>query len=409
MTDDLEAPVPPHVPDHLVRDFDFNHVPGATDDVYAAWRQLQDGPEIFWTPRHGGHWVVTRAEDVELVQTDYERFSHEVMTLPRNAKPLRTPPIQYDPPQHGGYRKVLNRAFSPRVVAGLQQDLRDLATSLIEGFEDRGECEFVSEFARHLPIVIFLRMVDLPMEHRELFLGWAEAAVRSPDAAAKRAAYQQAIDYLSEVITERSENPGDDLISMVIAGEVDGRPLDHDEVLGMCTLLFVGGLDTVAGMISFIAMFLAENPGHRRQLIESPEIIPQAIDELLRRHGMSNTVRLITRDTEHKGLQLKQGELIMVPISLHGLDDRRWVDPLTVDFTRDTRGHATFGTGPHRCPGAGLARAEIRVFLEEWLQRIPDFSIKPGEKVETVTGSVNGVKRLVLTWPTPAPDVARHD
>jgi cytochrome P450 len=390
--------VPAHISKDVVRDFDFNHVPGAEEDVYLAWKQLQDGPEIFWTPHYGGHWVVTRADDVEMVQKDHERFSHEVMTLPRNAKPIRTPPIQYDPPEHGGYRAILNRAFSPKVVAGLEQDVRDLAINLIEGFEQKGECEFVSDFARHLPIVIFLRMVDLPMEHREMFLEWAEAAVRSPDLHAKRAAYQHAIDYLSKVIEQRTANPGDDLISMVIAGKIEGRPLNHDEVLGMCTLLFVGGLDTVAGMISFIAMFLAKNPAHRKQLINTPEILPQAIEELLRRHGMSNTVRLITRDMEHKGLQFKKGEFIMVPISLHGMDDTKWANPLTVDFSRNTREHATFGNGPHRCPGAGLARAEIRAFLQEWLKRIPDFEIKAGEKVQTATGSVNGVERMVLSW-----------
>ena len=166
----------------------------------------------------------------------------------------------------------------------------------------------------------------------------------------------------------------------------------------MGILLFFGGIDTVASMLSFIALFLATHAEHRKQLVQNPQIVPQAVEEFLRRHGLSNTVRLITEDFEYKGVPFRKGDLIQVPISLHGLDDRRWEHPMDVDFNRKTTFHATFGNGPHRCPGSNLARTEIRVFLQEWMPRIPDFTIPKGEKVVTATGNVNAVEYLPLEW-----------
>jgi hypothetical protein len=188
------------------------------------------------------------------------------------------------------------------------------------------------------------------------------------------------------------------LISRVVKAEVNGRPVRQDEVLGMTTLLFFGGLDTVASMLSFVARFLARNASHRRQLIDDPKLIPGAIEEFLRRHGLSNTVRILNEDAELGGVQLKKDDIIMVPISLHGMDERRFPDALSLDFKRKPV-HATFGNGPHRCPGSNLARTEVRVFLEEWLKRIPEFEITPGEQSRTATGAVNTVTYLPLSWP----------
>ncbi|WP_022980835.1 cytochrome P450, partial [Ideonella sp. B508-1] len=145
--------------------------------------------------------------------------------------------------------------------------------------------------------------------------------------------------------------------------------------------------------------FLATHPDHRRQLVEDPSKIPAATDELIRRFGLSNTVRLVVHDRDFHGAPLRKGDLIMVPISLASMDERKWHDAMTVDFARRTEGHDTFGNGPHRCPGANLARIEIQTFLEEWLRRIPEFGITPGRQAVTVTGAVNGVESLPLSWP----------
>jgi len=166
-----------------------------------------------------------------------------------------------------------------------------------------------------------------------------------------------------------------------------------------------GGLDTVASMLGFIARFLALNPGHRRQIVERLDdeaFLKHAVEELLRRHGIANTARIVAQDTELGGVQLKAGDVILPPNLLVGLDERAVEDPTRVDFARPFPiRHATFGNGVHTCPGAVLARRELQVFLQEWLRRIPDFEIKPGTTPVAATGMVNGVLKLELSWALP--------
>jgi cytochrome P450 len=389
--------VPPHVPPHLVVDWDFSHVPGAEDDPHHAWKRLHEGPDVVWTPYYGGHWIATRAEAVKEVQTRHETFSHEMFSLPRVERPPFVP-IELDPPRHTPYRHVLNLAFAPRRIRALEQKIEERVQELVERIAPQGRCEFMTDFARQFPVAVFLGMVDLPLDERERFLGWADAMTHSGSAEEKTAAFHGASKYLQGIIDQRRANPGTDLISEILASKVQGEPIGEAERSGMVVLLFFGGLDTVASMIGFIMRFLATHPGHRRQLVEQPALIPKATDEFIRRYGLSNTVRLIKHDIEYRGAPLRKGELIMVPIALASMDERKWSDPMTIDFARNTDGHDTFGNGPHRCPGANLARLEIQHFLAGWVKRIPDFGLTPGERVVTVTGNVNGVERLPLSW-----------
>jgi cytochrome P450 len=166
----------------------------------------------------------------------------------------------------------------------------------------------------------------------------------------------------------------------------------------LLVMLLIGGLDTVASMMGFIGRFLAESPAHRKQLIDKPELIGKASDEFMRRFPIVNQGRTVARDFEYKGVQMKKGDMIMMPTALHGLDERKFERPLEVDFNRPTPVHSTFGNGPHRCPGSYLARVELRVFMEEWLKRIPDFRVKQGETVGFRAGVNATVTYLPLTW-----------
>lgn len=204
--------------------------------------------------------------------------------------------------------------------------------------------------------------------------------------------------YLQERINARRMNPGDDLISKIVHAEIEDRPITTEEVDSMCLLLLFGGLDTVASMTGYVAWHLAEHPQDRRWLIAHPERMPDAIDELIRRHGLSNTGRIVTRDMEFHGVRLKEGDVIQQPNCLYGLDERINPDPLKVDFERKGGQHRAFGGGVHSCPGNVLARREVMVFLEEWLRRIPDFALKPGTPPVTKTGMVNSVETLWLIW-----------
>ncbi|MEO8806696.1 MAG: cytochrome P450 [Burkholderiaceae bacterium] len=390
---------PAHVPSHLVVDWDFHHVPGGENDVHLAWKRLHDGPTVVWTPYYGGHWIVTRAEAIKEVQTEHETFSHEVFSLPRAVRSQPLVPLELDPPFHGDYRRILNLAFSPKVVNGLRDDIRSLARQLVENVADKGQCDFIADYARWFPVTIFLRLVDMPVQERERFLNWADAVIHSSSTAAQANAFRETIGRLKDEIDQRRLAPGTDVFSQIMASQVKGELIGEAEMLGMIMLLFFGGLDTVASMMGFVVRFLATHPGHRQQLVENPELIPKATDEFIRRFGLSNTARLIKHDRDFHGAPVKAGEIIMVPIALASMDERRWgANAMDIDFDRRTEGHDTFGNGPHRCPGANLARVEIQTFLEEWLRRIPDFEISPGQRVVTLSGAVNGVQTLPLSW-----------
>jgi cytochrome P450 len=395
------APVTPeHVPPHLVRDVDVFNLPGAEEDVHLAWRRLQqEGPEIFWTPRNGGHWIATRAEDIEALQLDHEHFSMAALSIPKTAASAPAIPISLDPPHHWPFRKLMQPAFLPRAVDRLEDGVRATAIRLIEALAPLGRCEFVGDFATRLPITVFMEMMDLPVADMERLRPLADTATRSPDVAERRKASGAMAQYVMTYVRQRRETPGDDLISFVGRGEVDGRPISFEETLSMVVLLMFGGLDTVASMLGFVARFLAENPGHRRQLIDEPAIIPNAVEELIRRHGLVNTARLVIDDYDYNGVALRKGDQVQLPNGLAGLDERRFDDPLTVDFRRERPiKHAAFGNGPHTCPGAILARRELKVFLEEWLKRIPDFQIEPGQAPRFAVGMVNTVTVLPLVW-----------
>lgn len=393
------APRPAHVPPELVVDFDFYNIPGAKEDAHIAWKALQSGPRIFWTPRNGGHWVATQGPDIKEIQLDWQTFSYLAATIPRGSTPAI--PVESDPPEHTAYRSVISPLFAPATLKGAESVARPLSITLIEGFKAAGRCEFRADFGLYLPIAIFLHLVDLPFEDRHILLPLAEKRFRSPVARERDEAKASIISYLANIMAERRERPGEDFISRILHAnvKVGDRPITDAETQNILATVMSGGLDTVAAAMGFAMRFLAQHPGHRRQLIDDPSLIPNAVDELMRRHGISGTARLVTRDVIFHGVALHQGEQILNPNLLYGLDERVYPNPLEVDFRRADAGqHAAFGNGPHRCPGANLARLELRILLDEWLKRIPEFTLDPERPPVMRTGLANLVEELWLRW-----------
>lgn len=396
MTEPATWTVPDHVPEGLVVDFDFMNPPNVDQDVHLAWKALHDGPDIVWSPYNGGHWIATRADDIETIQKDHQRFSHARVNVPPGQDaPLV--PLELDPPEHTAYRSLITPAFLPRAIAALEEDVRALTIELIEGLAAKGECEFVGEFAKMLPIVIFLRLVDLPQDDRMQLLEMTELAVRGNDTERHRSRELLA-GYIGKWIETRMRNPGGDLISQIVTARIDGEPIRPERMFGLLIVVIFGGLDTVAAMMSFICRFLADHPAERKRLVQEPELILTAVDELIRRHGVTNTARVVVDDLHFNGVMLKQGDQIQVPNALFGLDERRFSEPLQVDFARKPVLHAAFGNGPHRCPGSFLARMEIKVFLQEWLKRIPEFETVAADPPRCASGMVNGLLHLPLQW-----------
>lgn len=396
---------PAHVPAELVTDVDIYALPGHADDPQLAWKALDTpgGPGLVWTPRNGGHWIVTGGDLIWTLLADIERLSARDLAVPPGTSLYPMIPNQSDEPEHRHYRATILPFFRPRAIRALQDSVRALAIELIEGFRGSGGCEFMGEFARHLPMLIFLRLVELPAEDREWLIARADVMVRSGEAEARMAAQREIVGYLRRWIEDRRAAPGEDMLSAIVHGMVGDRPMTEEEVMGEAMDVLFGGLDTVASMMGFVMRYLATHPEACRQLAEEPKRIPVALEELLRRHGVASVARRVLADIDQAGVTLRKGDMVVLPTCLHGLDEALWDDPLTVDFARPRRRtHATFGTGVHTCPGAPLARSEITIMLEEWLARIPVFALAEGEASVGLTGAVNALASLRLAWPVDA-------
>lgn len=394
------AAIPPHVDPALVTDFDYMNPAGLTEggDVYRALARLHDGPDVQWTPHYGGHWIATRAEDIKWIQESWQLFSNTEKAPPRGSCPFM-PPITFDPPDHTRYRAVLNPYFAKRRIEdNYEPKARAVIRGLIEGLRPKGACDFVSEFSVIAPLRIFWDFVDLPYERREEFLTWGTHMAGFGTAEQRVEAHQAIVAYLGELLDQRIDSPGDDVFTGISQWRGNPRFQKREEIVGMAQLVFLGGQDTVASAMGFAMWRLVENPALQQRLKDDPAVIPAAVEELIRRHGLSNTCRLVRQDIDHKGASLKEGELFMTVNGLSGIDGKAYDDPFTVDFDRNAQ-HNSLGNGPHKCVGQHLARLELRIMLEEWARIMPIARLDPGmPPPSSHAGPVNGVNRLHLAW-----------
>jgi len=397
------AAVPDHIPSRLVVDFDIYNVPGGAEDAQRAYAAFQQaGPDLFWTPRNGGHWVATRAADIELMLRDWQTFSSKRVFLPRDDTAPRTLPLESDAPMHTDMRKPLSRGLFPKAVDAMEPAVRELVISLIEGFRAKGSCEFMADFANIMPMNIFLDLVNLPRSERDKLVPIVERFIKGGSIEARQQSQATLMEYLAGIVVERREKPGTDLGSMVVNAIVAGERISEADAISYMTLLLFGGLDTIASMLGFIMRFLAQHPEHRRDLaanINDAQFVRSALEELFRRFGIVNAARVVARDFEFGGVFLREDDTVLPVNLLAGLDDRRIENPLGVEFRRGSASnHLAFGAGPHSCPGSTLARRELTIFLQEWLTRIPDFDIPHGGLSHGVTGVTCSLKALDLVW-----------
>jgi len=315
-------------------------------------------------------------------------------------------PVQVDPPLHTSYRRLLNRSFIPKRIAELEPDVRSLVNGLLDGFIDAGSCDFHEQFATPLPSTIFLRLMGLPQEDLATFLQWRDDTVRPAvdpgdfeGAAAIRASAGKAISsYFQTAIDSAREAPADGLLSELVHADLEGRPLTGDELLGICHLMLLGGLDTVTATLDCMVVYLAGHPERRRQLAEDPSLIPAAVEELLRHETPVMLVpRVVKQGTTMSGVELHPGDPVMLVIGAANGDESVFDDPDEVDYSRDLNRHMAFGGGNHKCLGAHLARLELRVALEELHRRIPDYRIPNDAEIHFSPG-IRQPDSLPLIW-----------
>ncbi|MBV9993967.1 MAG: cytochrome P450 [Caulobacteraceae bacterium] len=394
------AEKPAHVAEALVHDVDIYDLPGLidgqTDDIHRLWKQIQDScPPVFWTPRNKGHWLLTRFETMQSVAMSPQLFSSSDIFIPQGAAPPLTP-VNLDPPDHTRFRQLMMPAFTPAALARATGRAQDVAVAIIEDLKTKGGCEFVSAFSSVMPVVVFMSLINLPMEDLEFLRGLSGKT--SPGNAESQAAWATLTAYAQRQIDLRREARQDDWISSLLDAEAAGAPVTREQILSMVLLAVSAGLGTVATTMTFFATFLATSPDHRRQLIEHPDVIDGAIEEMMRRFGVSNIARVAAQDTELDGVTVKKGESVLMVFPLAGLDESVNPDPMTVDFRRKAARHLLFGAGSHTFIGNRLARCELRIFLEEWLKRIPDFEIAPGTRPVETTGVTNHIREVQLVW-----------
>jgi len=389
-----------HVPDDLVVDFDAYRPMQPDKGYHEVFAALQGKvPDIFWSPYNGGHWVLTRRDHLAEAFADYGRFTSSQgasvdKVMDRNAP--RLAPIEADPPSQQVYRKLFSSAFTVLALKEREKEARALAIELVEELAPRGRCEFVTEFAQHLPIKIFMRMVDLPESDRLTLLPLANAQVAAD--APKEETMAQLFAYCGQRVSERMKAPGDDLISQIATARIDDRPITLHEAIGVTALLLIGGLDTVASMMAHIMHFLAGSPAHRHALADDPKLSTPAVEELLRRFALTNPGRTVVSDIDFHGVAMKAGDKVLLATPFGAVDPRDFPEPLAVDFARKSTNKTTFGNGPHVCPGSMLARIELKILLEEWLPRIRDFALDAENPPRFRTGVNGSIDRLPLVW-----------
>jgi cytochrome P450 len=393
--------IPDHVPAELVRDMDIHRFTASFADPYEAAVQLHQGPDIFWaTMAANGHpgWVLTRQSLLQEAYLDPEHFSSERADLAAMGITWKLNPLEFDPPEHHKYRRILNPLFSPRAVAEMDASVKTVCDELIDSFADRGRCEFVSEFAEKFPSYIFLDLMGMPRDLLPQFLEWERLLLRAEDPRQRVGAMMSVFRYLQGFIDEQREQPTTELMrTLLTARYEDERLLTNDEVMGMVALLYIGGLDTVYSTLGWIFRHLAGDAALQQRLRASPDLIPQAVEEFLRAYPVAQPHRKIKQDIEFHGVKMRKGDHVLMATFAANRDPLAYENPEIVDIDRKPR-LLTFAAGPHLCLGIHLARRELRSVVEAFLSRFSNIRIPADEKFEFHTGGTWGVDRLVLEW-----------
>lgn len=393
--------VPDHVRDDQIVDYDYFADRRVTSDPQLDIARLHgEAPDIFYTPRQGGFWVVTRYDLMSRILRDTDHFSNRELDIPKSNSDNVMIPLNLDPPEHLGYRMALMRHFDRKHIAALEPKLRWWANHLIDAVIDKGGCEFTEQVGAGFPVSVFMELMGLPLDR----FGQFRDIVREyfgPTTVERRITLQNVIiGTMRDYFARRRAEPRDDLMSKLVREEVKGRPLTGEELDSIGFLLFIAGLDTVANTLTFTWRFLAGQPGLQERLAKDPGSAADFVEEALRRFSIVQQTRIVKKDHDFEGAAFREGDMIACPLALGGMDDRRNPEPRKFDMDRQDRAHVAFSTGPHTCVGNFLARAEMRVLTEEWIRRIPRFRIKPGTEPRWRMGGVMALSNVHLEWPT---------
>ncbi|MEV4292383.1 cytochrome P450 [Nonomuraea bangladeshensis] len=384
---------------------DFSHLePEWAADPYPIQDDLRQRCPIAHTDRFGGGWLPTRYEDVAAIAYDTERFSSRSIIMsnfrpPKELAPVGgTPPISSDPPFHHDARKLLLPAFTKTAVSRMEGPTRAFCHQLIDAFEGRDVVDAARDYAQHIPVRVIADMLGFPQEDGPRFREFIESSLEGvnlpPEERIER--MDELFDYLLAQIRDHLDHPRDDLTTYLIEAELYGRKLDPSHVAGTMALLLIAGIDTTWSAIGASLWHLAKTPADRERLVAEPGLVPTAMEEFLRVYAPVTMARLVKEDMHWNGVDMKADDWVLLSFPAANRDPAQFEQADEVVIDRKVNRHVAFGLGIHRCVGSHLARMELRVALEVWLERVPEFGLADPAGVTWAAGQVRGPRSLPL-------------
>jgi cytochrome P450 len=380
---------------------------------YSEWDRLRNETPVFESDyRTPGSpqpmWYFLEYEDVYTVLRDTGLFSSKGFTHPDYESEYMMIPSEFDPPEHTKYRTQLNPMLSPARVAEMESTVRNVCRELISDLAPRGHADVIGDFALRFPTTVFMGMLGVPVDDLDTLISWVHASQHTshaddPDGRIRDGADRAIHEFMAAIAEERKKEPREDIVSRLLQCRIDDRPINDQELGGILYLLFLAGLDTVASMLGWSFMHLAQHPEDRRRICADPSLVPTAVEELLRYYSIVTMSRRATSDVEMAGCPIHKGDRVIVPTATANRDPKTFPAAEEFQVDRTPNRHLAFGAGPHRCVGSHLARLELRVALEEWHRLIPDYVITPDADLGLRVGMfVTELQSVPLVW-TPTP------
>jgi hypothetical protein len=386
---------------------DFDHAdPSYNPHAPEIWAELRATCPVAHTERYGGAWLPVTDRDVRAIAYDTEHFTSRGVVVSTGRPPMElaplgpAPPITSDPPIHHDARRLLLPAFSPKAIDPWEGEVRALCRQLLDrvGPVVPGETvvDAAVQYAQSIPVNVIARMLGFPVEDEDLFRSFVHDVLEgvNQEIGVREQRIDRLGEYIDRQVAEHMAHPREDLTTFLLNAEIFGQPLSPDHVRGSIILLLLAGIDTTWSAIGSSIWHLARTPADRRRLTADPALMPTAIEELLRAYAPVTMARLVARDVELSGCALRPEEWVLLPFPAANRDPEAFADADEVHLDRLENRHSAFGLGIHRCLGSNLARLELRVAVEEFLARFPDFELADPDAVAWSVGQIRGPRRL---------------